>query len=71
MRPAVYHRESCPPAEQPGESAAPCAYAARRMPFGANTAPDFATHLAQAPRDVRDDPAQSAMLLRSWMSGHG
>jgi hypothetical protein len=71
MRPAPYHRKSCPPAEKPGDCAAPTGVAARLASCGADASPEFATQIAQARRDARRNPAQAAMLLRAWMSDHG
>jgi hypothetical protein len=68
MRPALYHRESHLPAETPGTSAAPTGVAAQNSTCGTDASPDIATQIAQARRDARRHPAQSAMLLRSWMS---
>jgi flagellar biosynthesis/type III secretory pathway M-ring protein FliF/YscJ len=71
MRPALYTRESCTPAEQPPCSTAPTNIAAQTAIRDAEASPDLAARIAQARRDARRDPAQAAMLLRSWMSDHG
>jgi flagellar biosynthesis/type III secretory pathway M-ring protein FliF/YscJ len=71
MRPARSHRQSCPPAERPGDSAAPTDVAAQLAGCGADASSEFATQIAQARRDARRNPAQAAMLLRAWMSDHG
>jgi hypothetical protein len=63
MRPALYQRESHLPVEKPKSSSAPV--------DNADASPDLAARIAQARRDARRDPAQAAMLLRSWMSDHG
>jgi hypothetical protein len=70
MRPALYHRESRLPAEQPGTSAAPTGTSAQTTVCGADPSPEFAIRIARARRDARRNPAQAAMLLRSWMSDH-
>jgi hypothetical protein len=71
MRPALYHRESCPPVEQPGTAAASTGMAAPIPSRDADASPDLALQIARARRDARLHPAQAAMLLRSWMSDRG
>jgi len=71
MRPALDPRESCPPVEKPPISAAPAGITAPITICGADAAPDFAAQIVQARRDARRNPAQAAMLLRSWMSDRG
>ncbi len=65
MRPALYHRESCPPVEKPGTSTAPTGMAAQIPARGAEASPNLATQIAQARRDASLHPVQAAMLLRA------
>jgi len=70
MRPALYRREFCPPAEKPDSASAPTGIAAPTAGGPADTAPDFATQVVRARLDARRNPALAAMLLSSWMSDH-
>jgi hypothetical protein len=71
MRPAPYHRDSRPPAENPGTPAAPTSIAAQTATCSADASSDLAAQIAQARHDARRHPEQAAMLLRSWMAKHG
>jgi flagellar biosynthesis/type III secretory pathway M-ring protein FliF/YscJ len=71
MRPAPFHRESRHRTEKPQASAAPTGMAAKNSTCDAAASQDLDTQIAQARRDARRNPAQAAMLLRSWMSDHG
>ena len=71
MRPALTHRESQRLADKLAPSTAPAGAAAQHTNGADAASPDFATRIALARRDARRDPAQAAMLLRSWMSEHG
>jgi hypothetical protein len=70
MRPALYQRDSRPPAETPGTSADPTGIAAQAESREHQAAMEFALRIARARRDALRDPAQAAILLRSWMSDH-
>ncbi len=59
-----------PPAPKPETSADPTGIAAQSASREHKAAVEFAMRIARARRDALRDPAQAAMLLRSWMSDH-